>query len=105
LSHVLWRKETQMPKVAVVILNWNTRALLEQFLPLVIEHTSTVKGAEVIVADNASSDDSVSFLQEYFPETKINCLDKNYGFAGGYNEALKQVDADYYLLLIPIHPS
>ena len=60
---------------------------------------STCPGAEVIVADNASTDDSVPFLQQRFPTVRIIQLDRNYGFAGGYNQALKQVKSDYYVLL------
>ncbi len=88
-----------MKRIAVVILNWNTQALLAKFLPLVIEHSSTMAGAEVIVADNASSDSSVTFLTEHFPNIRRIVLDCNYGFAEGYNRALKQVEADYYVLL------
>lgn len=84
-------------KVAVVILNWNGKSFLEQFLPSVLKHSAT--HARVIVADNCSQDDSVSYLQQNFPEIEIIKLDKNYGFAGGYNKALKQVDAKYYVLL------
>lgn len=84
-------------KLAIVILNWNGRAMLERFLPSVLKHSSG--NLEIIVADNASTDDSLSFLSFAFPEIRIISLDRNYGFAGGYNEALKQVKADYYLLL------
>ena len=82
---------------AVVILNWNGRKMLEQFLPSVVEHSIDV--AEVIVADNASTDDSLQFLSDYFPQVRTIVLDKNYGFAEGYNQALEQVDAEYYMLL------
>lgn len=85
-----------MTKIAVVILNYNGRNYLEKFLPTLIRHSS---GAEVIVADNASTDESVSLLQQEFGTTKCIELDKNYGFAGGYNEALKQVAAEYYVLV------
>lgn len=85
-----------MKKVAVVILNWNGKKLLEKFLQNVI---SCSPQAEVIVADNASSDDSIEFLKNYFPSIRIIQLPVNYGFAGGYNEALKQVDAEYFMLL------
>lgn len=87
-----------MTKTAVVILNWNGRALLEKFLPVVLQN-STHHGVEVVVADNASGDDSVSFLKQSFPSVRIIELDKNYGFAGGYNLALRQIEADYYVLL------
>ena len=82
---------------AVVILNWNGKKMLERFLPSVTAHTQG--DAEVIIADNGSTDDSISFLQEHYPQLRIIKLDKNYGFAGGYNLALKQVKADYYVLL------
>lgn len=84
------------PHVAIVILNYNGCGFLEQFLPDVIRHS---KGCEIIVADNASTDDSVAFLREDFPEVRLILLDKNYGFAEGYNQALTQVRADYYVLL------
>src|SRR5437762_9950592 len=83
-------------KLAVVILNWNGREFLRKFLPSVILHSS---GAEIIVADNASTDDSTNLLKNEFPSVKILENKKNFGFAGGYNEALKLVDADYYVLL------
>jgi GT2 family glycosyltransferase len=85
------------PHVAVVILNWNGRNFLEQFLPSVM--ASTYARFEVIVADNGSTDESIPFLQQTYPGIRLILLDKNYGFARGYNEALKQVTADYYILL------
>ncbi len=87
-----------MTKVAIVILNWNGEKLLKEFLPKVIEN-SKVNGVEVIVADNASSDQSISVLQKEFPHIKVIQLDKNYGFTGGYNRALRQISAEYYILL------
>ncbi len=84
-------------KVAVVILNWNGQKFLEQFLPGVLKHSRD--HADVIIADNASSDNSLEFLKTHYPEVRIIVLDKNYGFAGGYNKALQQVKADYYILL------
>jgi GT2 family glycosyltransferase len=84
-------------KVAIVILNYNGRRYLEQFLPSVL--ASTYQDKEVIVADNASTDDSVNFVKERFPGVRLILLDHNYGFAKGYNEALKQVDSEYYVLL------
>ncbi|MBS2099770.1 glycosyltransferase family 2 protein [Carboxylicivirga linearis] len=87
-----------MSKTAVVILNWNGKTLLEKFLPVVIKNSNR-PDVEIIVADNASSDESVDYLKNKFPDVQIISLDKNYGFAGGYNRALKKVDADYYLLL------
>jgi len=85
------------PTIAIVILNWNGRSFLEKFLPFVT--ASVCAGAEVIVADNNSSDDSVSFLRERYPQLRVIEMDKNRGFAGGYNEALRHVDSDYYVLL------
>lgn len=86
-----------LPKVAIVILNWNGKKFLEQFLPSVLRSTYT--NYELIVADNGSTDDSISFLQTNYPSVGIVKLDKNWGFAQGYNEGLKQVKAEYYLLL------
>lgn len=87
-----------MKKVAVVILNWNGKALLEQFLPSVMQYTDQ-NLAEIVVADNASTDDSVSFLNQYYPAIRVIRLKENYGFAEGYNQALTQIDAEYSLLL------
>ena len=86
-----------MPTVAIVILNWNGKHYLQQFLPSVLAASSA--DHEVIVADNASSDDSVAWLQQNHPAVRIILLKQNFGFAKGYNEALKQVKADYYVLL------
>ena len=83
--------------VAVVIIHWNKRQLLEQFLPSVI--ASTYPKLKIVVADNASTDDSVPFLLNHFPSVEVIQLDENYGYAGGYNQALKWVQADYYVLL------
>jgi GT2 family glycosyltransferase len=85
------------PKVAVVILNWNGKKLLETFLPSVIQ--STYPNLEIIVGDNHSSDDSVDFITTHFPSIKIIHNDYNYGFAEGYNRILEQVDAKYFVLL------
>lgn len=85
-----------MDKVAVVILNWNGLAMLRRMLPSVVEWSC---GARVWVADNASTDGSVSWLREYFPCVGLLELDCNYGFAGGYNRALSLIDAEYYVLL------
>lgn len=87
-----------MIKVAVVILNWNGKAFLEQFLPSVTSMSSS-DDVEVWVADNGSTDDSLEFLAHAYPEVKTLVLDKNYGFTGGYNRALKQISAKYYVLL------
>lgn len=83
-------------KIAVVILNWNGKQLLEQFLPSVIEYSDS---AYIYVADNASTDDSVSFLASNFPQVKIIQNSDNGGFAKGYNDALRQVDAEILCLL------
>jgi len=83
-------------KIAVVILNWNGRSLLEQFLPSVAGYS---KEADLYVIDNASTDDSISFLRMKYPEIQIVKLDKNYGYAGGYNLGLAQIDADVYALV------
>ncbi len=85
-------------QIAIVILNWNGRELLERFLPSVIAHTPTEQ-ADVIVADNGSTDDSLELLQAKFPTVKTICLDRNYGFAEGYNQALKPINHPYTVLL------
>jgi GT2 family glycosyltransferase len=85
-------------KVIIVILNWNGIELLRKYLPSVI-HYSCDPDVSVVVVDNASSDSSVDFLQKNFPFVKILQLDRNYGFAEGYNEALKQVAGDYFIIL------
>lgn len=85
------------PKVAIVILNWNGRNYLEKFLPSVL--ATDYSNYEVIVADNGSKDDSVSFIKNNFPKIRIIELEKNYGFAKGYNLALKKIEADYYALI------
>lgn len=84
--------------VAIVLLNWNGKDWLKQFLPGVLEHSSR-PGTAVYVADNASTDGSVDMLQEEFPQIHLIKLARNYGFAGGYNQALKAIDATYYVLL------
>lgn len=83
-------------KIAVVILNWNGRALLEQFLPSVTEYS---KEATVYVADNASTDDSVAFVKEHYPEVKIIRNKENGGYAKGYNDALQHLSEDIFVLL------
>ena len=84
-------------QVAVIILNWNGQKYLQQFLPTLIQYSK--EEAEIIVADNASSDDSVAFLTTHYPEIRIIRNPDNGGFAKGYNLALSQVKADYYILL------
>lgn len=86
-----------LPSVAVVILNYNGRKHLENFLPSVL--ASTYGNLQVVVADNGSTDDSVAFLQQHFPSVILELHETNEGFAGGYNWALKRVVADYYVLL------
>lgn len=87
-----------MKTVSIVILNWNGRALLEKFLPSVLAH-SPAERADVVVADNGSTDDSVALLRASFPSVKLIPLDKNYGFAEGYNKALEQIESEYVVLL------
>jgi GT2 family glycosyltransferase len=84
-------------KVAVVILNWNGKKFLQQFLPSVL--SSTFSSYEVIIADNGSSDDSVAFMEQNYPAIRLIRFEKNLGFAKGYNEALKLIEAEYYALL------
>ena len=84
-------------KTAVVILNWNGVELMRRFLPSVVACTGG--GAEVVVADNGSTDGSVRWLEEAFPSVRRLLLPENFGFAEGYNRALAQVEADYYVLL------
>lgn len=85
-------------QIAVVILNWNGKRFLEKFLPSLIKNTD-LELAEIVIADNASSDDSIDFLNKNYASLKIIKHDKNYGFAEGYNKALKQLDHKYYVLL------
>lgn len=83
-------------KTAVVILNWNGVNMLKTYLAGVERNSGD---ATIYVADNASTDDSVEYLKANHPECKLILLDRNYGFAKGYNKALEQVDAEYYVLL------
>jgi GT2 family glycosyltransferase len=85
------------PSVAIVILNWNGKHHLQQFLPSVL--ATDYSNYKVVVADNASTDDSISFLRSNYAQVELVILDENFGFARGYNEALKKVQADYYVLL------
>lgn len=85
-------------KTAIVILNWNGVKMFDIFLPSVIQH-SNLPNTEIIVADNGSNDNSVAYLRQNYPTVKIVELTENSGFAEGYNKALKQVDADYFVLL------
>ncbi len=86
-----------MAKVAIVILNWNGQKMLAKFLPNVIEYSR--QDAEIWVADNSSSDGSMHLLETQFPQVKTIVLEQNFGFAEGYNRALRQIEADYYVLL------
>jgi GT2 family glycosyltransferase len=86
-----------LAKVSVVIINYNGQKYLEKFLPSVL--AGTYSSMEVIVADNASTDESLTFLSEHYPSIRIIKLARNFGYAGGYNEALKEVKSDYYVLL------
>ena len=88
--------ETQKIKTAVVVLNWNGKAWLEKFLPTLVNHSQE---ATVFVADNASTDDSVAFVKDNFPTVKIIVNASNGGYAKGYNDALKQIDAEYFVLI------
>ena len=85
------------PKVAVIILNWNGKHFLEQFLPSV--YNSSYPALEIIVGDNGSIDGSLAFICEYFPTIRIITNDHNYGFAEGYNRVLTQVESEYFVLL------
>ncbi len=89
-------KDILMPETAVVILNFNGKAFLEKYLPVVIQHS---EGAEIVVADNGSKDGSVKFLKSHFPRVRLLENKENLGFAGGYNWALAQVKAQFYVLL------
>ena len=85
-------------KTAIVILNWNGSQYLQKFLPVLIEKTQ-LPGVEFVVADNASTDDSLAVLEKEFPAVKVIALEQNYGFAEGYNKALWRLEADYFVLL------
>lgn len=85
------------PKVAIVILNWNGKKFLQEFLPSVFN--SSYPNFEIVVGDNDSTDESINFLKAFFPLIKVIRNEKNYGFAEGYNKVLQQVSADYFILL------
>jgi len=87
----------QPKTTAIVILNWNGASMLRRFLPNVIQYSRDE--ATIYVADNGSTDDSLQLLREHFPECQVIELEKNWGFAEGYNRALSQIDAEYYVLL------
>lgn len=86
----------ELDKVSVVILNYNGQKLIQKYLPSVIANSS---GAEIVVADNGSTDGSVEWLKAEYPQLRLIAFDKNYGFAEGYNQALKLIDNEYYVLL------
>lgn len=86
-----------MDKTAIVILNWNGVNMLTRFLPNVLDYSRDE--AVVYVADNASTDNSVEILKRHFPEVRLIIFDRNWGFAEGYNKALEQIEAEYYVLL------
>ena len=85
-----------MVSLSIVILNYNGRHFLAKFLPTVIKHS---ENCDIVVADNNSDDDSVSYLKSTFPKIRLIELDQNYGFCGGYNKALFQLEAEYFILL------
>ena len=87
-----------MKELAVIILNWNGRKLLEQFLPVASRYSIT-EDADLIVADNGSTDDSVEWVKAHHPEVKVLSFSENYGFAEGYNKAIKQTQYKYTILL------
>lgn len=86
-----------MSTAKIIILNWNGAAHLRRFLPSVVAQAPA--GVEIVVADNGSTDDSVQLLHAAFPTVRVLRLDANYGYAGGYNRALEQIEADYFILL------
>ncbi|MFD0750332.1 glycosyltransferase family 2 protein [Mucilaginibacter calamicampi] len=93
------------PKVAIVILNWNGVNHLRSFLPSVL--TSSYPNLEIVVGDNASTDSSLAFIESMYPSVRVIRNNENYGFTGGYNRVLAQVEADYYILLnsdVEVHP-
>ena len=92
-----FRRGQSWPRAAVVLLNFNTRNLLEQFIPPVLN--TDYPNLDIYLADNGSSDGSVALIRERFPAVKVIALPENYGFAEGYNRALEEVEADYFVLL------
>ena len=89
---------TKHMKIAVVILNWNGEKLFDTFLPSVIENSNS-ENIEIIVADNGSTDNSIEHIQQFYPSVKIIDLKNNYGFAEGYNQTLKNIKAEFLVLL------
>lgn len=86
-------------KTAVVILNWNTEDFLRKFLPSLLKSVEMVEGAEVVVADNNSTDGSIAVMKELFPQVRTIGFEKNLGFTGGYNRAFSQIDCEYFVLI------
>ena len=89
--------ETQKMKTAVVVLNWNGKNWLEKFLPTLVKHSKDE--ATVFIADNASTDDSIEFVQDNYPEVEIIANKSNGGYAKGYNDALRKISAEYFVLV------
>lgn len=87
----------EYPSVLVAVLNFNTRHFLEKFVPAILR--SEYSNYELLIIDNASTDDSLSWLAQHYPELRTKALSANFGFAGGYNEGLKDEQADYFVLL------
>lgn len=83
---------------AIVILNWNGKGFLQKYLPILCAHTPQ-KDADIIIADNGSTDGSIEWLKENFPNLQLIEFSENHGFTGGYNKALEQIDAEYFILL------
>ena len=81
----------KMKRVSIVILNWNGAKMLRRFLPSVLDNSD---GAEVVVADNASKDNSLEMVKSLYPSVRTISMDRNYGFAEGYNKALEVVDSE-----------
>lgn len=91
------KKKTLIPSIAIVILNYNGKDFLEKFLPSIT--ATNYSNLSIYIADNQSTDDSIKFIKNQYPNLNLIALPINHGFAGGYNEALKQIDTEYYILL------
>lgn len=87
-----------MKKASVIILNWNGKRLLEEFLPSIVKYTNSAI-ADIVIADNASTDSSLAFIRQHYPNLSIIELSENYGYADGYNKALAQINSQYSILL------
>jgi GT2 family glycosyltransferase len=88
---------TSRPKISIVILNWNGSGFLKRFLPSVVAHSAVI--ADIVVADNGSSDDSRILVETLFPSVIYLQLDQNFGFAAGYNKALQLIQNEFFVLL------